>query len=282
MRFLVAPVAFLPETRGPMLDLCRKGARCFTLDRDDQPEIWAYAYNEGIRQARGEIVVLPDADVACTPDLLETIKKELTEDPELVLYVLRLNQRETDFRPRQDIDYLRRTCTVSHTFNFGGCTAVRRAWLIKMNGYEQLPFFAGYQYNGGDNYLRFKNMGLKIRWHPTQRVYHPWHTLPPQTRFSTAQQQEEFLCYRAASWGRQAFDGLDPALNQEYDSRAARVSDWPQVTTERGLYTNPLCGEEPPALSRLSRVGQIFHDCGVLRGSLQVAGRVLVRMGSRP
>jgi glycosyltransferase involved in cell wall biosynthesis len=259
-----------------------EGARCFTLGRDDKPEISAYAYNEGIRQARGDIIVLPDADVACTPDLLETIKKELTEDPELVLYALRLNQREDDFKPEPDIDYLRKTCTLNHTFNFGGCTAVRREWLLKMNGYEQLPFFAGYHYNGGDNYLRFKNMGLKIRWHPTQRVYHPWHMLPPQTQFSTAQQQEEFLRYRAASWDWQAFDGLNPALNRDYDSRAARVSDWPCVTTERGLYVNPSCGEETAAPSRLSRARQVFHDCGVLKGSLQIAGHVLVRMGSRP
>ncbi|MHC4564024.1 MAG: glycosyltransferase family 2 protein, partial [Planctomycetota bacterium] len=145
------------------------------LGRDEPLQQLAYAYNEGIRRAKGDIIVLPDADVCCPRDLLATVLTELSADPHLVLYVLRLDQPAEHCRLEEDIEHLKATCTVKHTYNFGGCTAVHRQRLIEMNGYEQLPIFAGYPYNGGDNYIRFKNMGLKIRWHPTQRVYHPWH-----------------------------------------------------------------------------------------------------------
>lgn len=249
--------------------------RCFALGRDDEPQVLAYAFNEGIRRARGEIVVLPDADVACEPDLLETVANELTEDHELVLYVLRLDQPKAHFRPDQDLGHLRRTCSIKHTYNYGGCTAVRREWLIKMNGYEQLPFFAAYHYNGGDNYIRFKNMGLKVRWHPTQRVYHPWHPVPPAEKFATAEEQEQFICRRAATWEWLAYEGLDPSRNREYDPKASFPSGWERIVTERGSYIHP--SNSLPA-SLLTHIRQVWRRHGVLKGAVRMCGRLTKRL----
>lgn len=214
--------------------------RSKALGRTDEPQRLGMAYNEAIRMARGEILVIPDADVACERDLLETVLLEMAGDDELVLYVLRLDQMRTDFKRDQSLDHLRATCSVKHTFNFGGCCCVHRSQMVRMNGYEQLPIFAAYHYCGGDNDVRFKNMGLKRKWHPTQRVYHAWHTLPGSSSFDTAKEQDRFIAHRAATWDWLAYDGMDPALNRPFPGDGFGVaefpSSWPRINTERGVY----------------------------------------------
>lgn len=205
------------------------------LNRNDEPQQISRCFNEGIKQAKGEIIVLPDADVVCEKSLLELILADVSDDPELVLYVLRLDQPEKLKVSAKDLESLKATCSIKHTFNYGGCTVVHKSSLIKMNGYEQLPFFAGYHYNGGDNYIRFKNMGLKVKWHPTARVYHPWHTLPVIEKFSTVNEQEDFIRWRAATWDWQAFDGLNADINRPY-VMVENFTEWEQVITERGAF----------------------------------------------
>jgi hypothetical protein len=104
-----------------------------------------------------------------------------------------------------------------------------------MNGYEQLPLFAGYHQSGFDNWVRFKNMGLKVRWHPTQRVYHPWHPMP-DADFGRRDEQKLFIARRAATWDVLAYEGLDPSRNRPYDPEAMPQTDWANIMTERGLY----------------------------------------------
>jgi hypothetical protein len=239
--------------------------RSFALGLHDEPQVLARAYNEGIRRARGEVVVLPDADVVCEADLLETVLAEIRGDPEMVLYVLRLDQPRQHARRDGDIEHLRATCSIRHTFNYGGCTAVARKWLVRMNGYEQLPFFAGYPYNGGDNYVRFKNMGLKIRWHPTQRVYHPWHPTPPPDKLATASQMDRFIAHRAATWDWLAYDGLDASRNRPCDPEVCFPSDWPAVMTERGAYRPP---DPPGAVSAGTTTGTLRRAARKLRRTL--------------
>ena len=258
--------------------------RCFTVGRHDEPQILAYACNEGIRRARGDIIVLPDADVACEPDLLETVLREVGADPELVLYVLRLDQPEQHRRPEQDLGYLRRTCSLKHTFNYGGCTAMRRDLLLRLNGYEQLPFFAGYLHNGADNFIRFKNMGAKIKWHPVQRVYHPWHPTPPAFKFDTVGMQDRFIQRRAATWDREAFEGLDPSRNRTYEPEIPFPSQWARVRTERGVY-RPAQLAQPSAQapdeegSAAERAKLALKQKGLLKGGLYLLGRALARIG---
>lgn len=231
--------------------------RTFALGLGDQPQVLPRAYNEGIRRARADILVIPDADVYCEHDLLETIAGELTEDPYELLYVLRLDQPRQRHRPGQSFDEVRRTCSIRRTQNFGGCLAVRRERMVEMNGYEELPIFAGYHQSGFDNYVRFKNMGLKIRWHPTQRVYHPWHEMPEAEKFSTRDEQKCFVARRAATWDYLAYEGLDPARNRTYRGEEPLETDWASVMTERGLYRHAegVVFEPRPEASRPQQPG---------------------------
>ncbi len=256
--------------------------RTFTLGRHDEPQVLAAAYNEGIRKARGDIVVIPDADVACEGRLLEKISAELSEHPREVLYVLRLDQPGEHFKRGQDFEYLRETCSIKHTYNYGGCTAVRREWLIKMNGYEELPFFAGYHYNGGDNYIRFKNMGLRVRWHPEMRVYHPWHPIPPQEKFDTVQKQERFIRMRAAKWEWRAYKGLDPSKDRPYNPPASPPGEWPAITTERGVLhrntDNTVQGQSDKE-SVISRLKRSVRQRGLIKSIFYILGTLLRRLG---
>ena len=250
------------------------------LGREGEPQIIAHAFNEGIRQARGDLLVLPDADVVCEPDLLETLAEELMLDPGLVVYLLRLDQPQALHVAGQGLESLRRTCSIRNTFNYGGCPAVHRCWMIEMNGYEQLPFFAGYHYNGADNYTRFKNMGLKIRWHPTQRVYHPWHPVPPASKFATAEVQERFIRRRAASWDWMAYNGLDPRRNRKYDPDSKVTTEWPHVLTERGVYRRSEEKQISEPMRMTTRVRRMWQQYGFVRGSLRISGSILRRLGS--
>ncbi|MFW6065322.1 MAG: glycosyltransferase [Planctomycetota bacterium] len=210
--------------------------RTFSMSLDDEPQVLPRAYNEGIRRAKADILVIPDADVYCEHDLLETIADELASDPREVLYILRLDQPRWRHSHDQTFEDVRETCSIRRTQNYGGCVAIHRERMIEMNGYEQLPFFAGYHQSGFDNYIRFKNMGLKICWHPTQRVYHPWHEIPGGQKFSQREEQKRFIARRAAAWDYLAYHGLDETRNRDYAPETPLPTDWANVMTERGLY----------------------------------------------
>ncbi|MCD6415720.1 MAG: glycosyltransferase [Planctomycetes bacterium] len=250
----------------------RSDVRSFALGRTDEPQALGYAYNKGICEAKGEILVIPDGDVACPPDLLETVLDEHSRTEDLLLYVLRLDQPAERYRPGWDLEHLKSTCTIRHTYNFGGCTTIRRRWMLKMNGYEQLPFFAGYHYLGGDNYIRSKNLGLKIKWHPTLRVYHPWHPVPPREKFDTVQQMEQVIRQRAVTWQWLAYDGIDPGRNAPYDPEAPVRTDWPRVSTEYGPFFPR--GEAAAKGSRLKRAVLFFPRHGLIGGMKRLAGRL--------
>lgn len=250
----------------------RDDVRTFCLDRSDEPQRLGMAYNKGILEARGEILVIPDGDIACDAELLEMVRREHEDCDDLVLYVLRLDQPEHHAREDQDMDYLKDTCSIKHTYNFGGCTTVRRRWMLEMNGYEQLPFFAGYHYLGGDNYIRFKNRGLKVKWHPELRVYHPWHPLPPREKFDTVPQMERFIKLRAATWDWMAYDGLDPEKNRPYDPEEDLPGEWPRVHTEYGPLVRSGARE-----SALMRALKFFPRHGLVGGVGRLARKLLGR-----
>jgi glycosyltransferase involved in cell wall biosynthesis len=252
----------------------RQGVRTFCLGRTDEPQVLGYAYNKGIAEARGEVLVIADADVACEAALLERVLAEHERCEDLVLYVLRLDQPPECAREPWDLDYLRATCSVKHTFNYGGCTTVRRRWMLEMNGCEQLPFFAGYHYLGGDNYIRFKNRGLKVMWHPSLRVYHPGHEAPPAEKFDTVPQQEALIMRRAVSWDWMAYDGIDPARNRPYDPEAPVPSQWRSIRTENGALRTEGAGGR--AETSAFRRGAAFFARHGLAGGLRCAlGKIM-------
>jgi len=169
----------------------------------------SYCFNEGIRQSRGEILVIPDADVVVRPHFLETVKKAHEKWDELVMYIPRWDEPEEKHRGEVSLRHLEKVCVFRNPFNYGGCLTVRKDWLFMVNGYEQHEAFAGgFHANGLDLYTRFKNLGLAIKWHPTERIYHPWH--PSTLAISESYQwQLEIIEQRVLALTTRACLGLD-------------------------------------------------------------------------
>lgn len=169
----------------------------------------SYCFNEGIRRAHGEVLIIPDADVVVTPDVVETIVAEHRRNPKLAMYVRRFDQVKEDFRSDASFDHLERTCHLRNPTNYGGCLTVRRRWLEAINGYERHPVFStGLHANGMDVMVRFRNLGLDILWHPTLKLYHPWHPMT-ETFGDIYRLQHIVIRHRELTLSTQAFSGLD-------------------------------------------------------------------------
>lgn len=138
----------------------------------------SYCFNEGIRQSKGEVLVIADADVLVTENFLQVVLDEHERCEKLAMYFHRLNEPEKlhDKEKSYNIEHIRKFGLLTNPNNYGGCLTVRKKWLNEINGYDQSSNFkSGFHANGLDVYTRFKNLGLHIMWHPTERLYHPWH-----------------------------------------------------------------------------------------------------------
>lgn len=138
----------------------------------------SYCFNEGIRQSKGEVLVIADADVLVTENFLQVVLDEHQRCEKLAMYFHRLNEPEEfhDKGKSYNIEHIRKVGQLTNPSNYGGCLTVRKKWLNEINGYDQDPRFkSGFHANGLDINTRLKNLGLHIMWHPTERLYHPWH-----------------------------------------------------------------------------------------------------------
>jgi GT2 family glycosyltransferase len=169
----------------------------------------ACCFNEGIRRSRGELLVILDADQVVEPDLLETVLREHEMTDRLVMYVMRWDEPAEKHREQIDVEHLRRVSTIRNPVNYGGCLTVRRKWFVDVNGYDLDPVFTGLHAHGRDLWIRFKNLGLYVMWHPSQRIYHPWH---PHTLFNepgTYDEQLKLISWRAKHLVVKANEGTD-------------------------------------------------------------------------
>jgi hypothetical protein len=108
-----------------------------------------------------------------------------------------------------DVDELEKKCRLKNPANYGGCLAVRKKWLLCVNGYEQHPIFqTGSHANGLDMYTRFKNFGLAVQWEPSLKLYHPWHvfSLTPAMEYIA---QKKLIDWRKRTLQWQALSGID-------------------------------------------------------------------------
>jgi len=176
----------------------------------------SYCFNRGIMNARGELLVIADADVLVEENFLETVWEEHQGDERLVMYIFRLDEPERATPLCLDIDYLKNTCNLANPSNYGGCLTVRKKWLLKINGYEQHNIFrtGGDHANGLDIYTRFKNVGMHIMWHPQLRLYHPWHSHKPD-HLAAYQPQKQLIDLRAKNLDILPYKGIDPAWDRE-------------------------------------------------------------------
>lgn len=175
----------------------------------------SYCFNKGIALAKGELIVIPDADQIVEPDFLTKLWNiHLTFD-KLVVYPYRYDELSKGILASMDFSELERKCVLKNPTNYGGCLSVRRKWLLEINGYEQHEIFeSGFHANGLDMYTRFKNFGLAIMWVPEIRMYHPWHplTLHPAAQYTI---QSEFIQWRSHNLQYLALLGINTSMNFE-------------------------------------------------------------------
>jgi len=131
--------------------------------------------NEALRRARGDLIVIPDADVIFEPDFLEELIREHERVAELALYFYRMDEPPTPEPVPRTIEALRQVGEIQFPDNYGGCLSVRRRWLEEVNGYEEAPLWRGYSSVDQDLARRLKALGLCIKWHPTKFLYHGYH-----------------------------------------------------------------------------------------------------------
>jgi cellulose synthase/poly-beta-1,6-N-acetylglucosamine synthase-like glycosyltransferase len=153
----------------------KEGVKIFTLNRTERPYHMAYCFNEGIKQSEGDLIVIMNADQVVGPTFLETIWREHEKCPDLAMYLQRWNEPREHHTGDISLQHLKKVCRYTNPRNYGGCLTVRKKWLLKVNGYEQHPIFAGLHALAMEMYTRLKNLGLHVKWHPHERIYHPWH-----------------------------------------------------------------------------------------------------------
>jgi hypothetical protein len=195
-------------------------ARIITLNRTGIYHS-SYCFNAGIAASRGELILLPDADIVVETDFLEQVWKEHQSNDKLVMYLFRYEEPEGAHQAQVTLEYLRQVGYLRSPSNFGACLTVRKKWLFKINGYEQHPVFGtGFHANGADVNTRLKNLGLHVMWHPEIKVYHPWH---PMTKAvdDAYQLQQIVIRHRAVSLMTRAFEGINAALNIPFPAELA-------------------------------------------------------------
>lgn len=187
-----------------------------TLDQPEEETYHSsYCFNEGIRRASGNLIVIPDADQIVRPDFLSKLAKKHHDCLNLVSYIYRYDEVQKGALKHHGFEALEAKCILKNAQNYGGCVAVRKRWLLEMNGYEQHPVFrSGWHANGLDLYTRFKNMGLAIAWEKDLKLYHPWHpnTLQPAPQVPC---QRKIIDWRFRTLQYRAINGLDPSKDAE-------------------------------------------------------------------
>ncbi|MBN1680161.1 MAG: glycosyltransferase family 2 protein [Anaerolineae bacterium] len=214
----------------------------------------SYCFNAGIMAARADLVVIPDADVVVEPDFLESVWHEHQALDKLAMYIHRLDEPEAAHKTPANLGHLKNVCEIRSPGNFGGCLTVRKKWLLVINGYEQHPVFAsGFHGNGFDINMRFRSLGLYILWHPTLRLYHPWHPFTASTSAKTlAKKQNAVSRYRTHHLLTDAFEGIDPARNTPLpEDLAERLERIDEQQTGEQVHTKPVRAES--RVRRLSR-----------------------------
>jgi len=186
----------------------------------------SYCFNRGIAEARGELVVIPDADVIAEPGFLSTVWRDHQASDRLAAYYHRYNEPKESHADPVSLDHLRGVCELTNPANHGACLSVRKKWLIQINGYEQSPIFAtGFHANDKDVYARLCGLGLMVRWNPEVKLFHPWHDMTGElTPHYTP--QLDVISWRGRTLSTLPFAGLDPSRDTTPPARFRECENW--------------------------------------------------------
>lgn len=211
----------------------------------------SYCFNRGIREAKGELLVIPDPDQILAGDFLHRLWEYHRAYDRLVVYPYRYDENQPGSLKSFESGELAAKCSLQNPLNYGGCLSVRKKWMLEINGYEQHPAFAtGHHANGRDVYTRLKNLGLAILWAPEIKMYHPWHPLT-RTAGVNSKQQREIIEWRARTLQYLALQGIDPERNaQELPEKLlTNQAGHPSPERQRPLWHRFLSfrGEQPAA-----------------------------------
>lgn len=150
--------------------------------------------NAGISNSYGELLVIIDGDIAVKPDFLEKVWQAHVNQSNLVIYFRRWDEPKEQHIPNKShksIVHLENVCQFQGPENYGGCISIRRDIIEQVKGYEEHPIFSGASAVSKELYTRLRNVGLPIIWHPTEKVFHPWHigTIPSYNTPEVRKQQ---------------------------------------------------------------------------------------------
>lgn len=152
--------------------------------------------NAAIRESKGDLIVIPDGDVVVEEGFLEEVARYHEKYKDLVLYFRRWDEPKPDAMTKNiDLSRLINNCRLLCSTNYGGCLTLSKKAFIHVNGYEEHHLFSEAGANGMELYTRLKNAGFPIMWHPTYKIYHPWHegTLPKDTEYKQKMDMQNWL-----------------------------------------------------------------------------------------
>lgn len=208
----------------------------------------SHCFNAGIQAAKGELIVIPDADVVVEHDFLERLGTLHAANERLVTYCYRFNEVEQAGSGDVSIGHLKSVCILTHPSNWGGCVAVRKKWLLEVNGYEMHPLFeTGDHGNDFDMYIRFKNLGLDVSWPREPVIYHPWH--PSTLVYAYTHKLQAILTrHRAVTREYLAYHGIDDSERREISDVVMQRIDSARTEFERGEAAHSDSSDSPPLL----------------------------------
>lgn len=197
----------------------QKNVKVITLDNpDDRIYHSSFCFNRGIIEAKGDIIIIPDADTIVRPDFLSGIFAIHAAYENLALYCYRYDEAGPGKLESLAFWELEKNCILKNTMNYGGCLSVRKKWLLEINGYEQHKMMeSGFHANGLDMYTRFKSYGMAIMWANPEKLklFHPWHinTTVPAHQY---QIQKSLIAWKLRNMQYLAINGIDPSKNNAY------------------------------------------------------------------
>ncbi len=143
----------------------------------------AKCMNKGIKLSKGEHLILIDGDIAVSESFIEKDRLIHNQFPGSAVYYRRMDEPSRnglDLKNEINLEYLKTNCILANPTNYGGCLSISKNSFEKVCGYEEHSLFSGNGAVSKELYIRLRNAGIPILWHPTGEVYHPWHdgTIP--------------------------------------------------------------------------------------------------------